>query len=504
AFADEIVIVDTGSSDDTRNIALKYTPLVYDFPWIDDFAAARNHAMSRASGRYMLWLDADDRFEPEMARRIIALKAHFDGEKAFYFVLENLHTDSPTSYCHQLRCVPIREGIQFQGRIHETLVTSVAKLGLPLSVTDIAVQHLGYMDHGLCLSKMERNLSILMKEKEAGRDDPTLHFFLGVTNEALERTEEAASAMEDAIDRMQRLGYDLHSIVEAEIVLARVHEKRGDKTKTLRSLLRAWAIAGDCAQHHYSLGLMFRNLGEHGRAAACLEKALEIEYAPSLYPSKPLPPRKDICLLLAFNLFAWGRNDLAMERMREAWALGADVRESWETIGLDGLTAGHSGLAHIAYEAALRAGGLSPDGWCNLGTLYKRKELHGKATECYEKALALAPGHESATANLGHLHMRRRNFREAKALFQTLEGKGDLDILLNLALIAATEKDFGALRSLRNRLADHPAPSLERFSRETDGAFFSRVAEQLEAQNRAALAETARRVSLTLGGQIGR
>ena len=58
-IADEIVIVDTGSTDRTREIALQFTSKVYDFPWRDDFAAARNFAFSKATMDYTLWLDAD-------------------------------------------------------------------------------------------------------------------------------------------------------------------------------------------------------------------------------------------------------------------------------------------------------------------------------------------------------------------------------------------------------------------------------------------------------------
>ncbi|WP_306481128.1 glycosyltransferase family 2 protein [Bacillus toyonensis] len=59
---DEIIIVDTGSTDKTKEIALKWTSHVLDFEWINDFAAARNFAFQHATMDYILWLDADDVF----------------------------------------------------------------------------------------------------------------------------------------------------------------------------------------------------------------------------------------------------------------------------------------------------------------------------------------------------------------------------------------------------------------------------------------------------------
>ena len=59
-LADEIIIVDTGSTDRTQEIAARFTDQIFDFPWTDDFAAARNESFSHASMDYCMWLDADD------------------------------------------------------------------------------------------------------------------------------------------------------------------------------------------------------------------------------------------------------------------------------------------------------------------------------------------------------------------------------------------------------------------------------------------------------------
>ena len=74
SVADEIIIVDTGSSDATKEIARRYTDKVYDFEWCDDFSAARNFAYSKASMDYQMWLDADDVIPPEETTKIIELK----------------------------------------------------------------------------------------------------------------------------------------------------------------------------------------------------------------------------------------------------------------------------------------------------------------------------------------------------------------------------------------------------------------------------------------------
>jgi glycosyltransferase involved in cell wall biosynthesis len=77
---DEIIIVDTGSTDRTREISAKWTPHVVDFEWIDDFAAARNASFAYATQEYILWLDADDILAPEDRTKLLQLKSSLPGD----------------------------------------------------------------------------------------------------------------------------------------------------------------------------------------------------------------------------------------------------------------------------------------------------------------------------------------------------------------------------------------------------------------------------------------
>ncbi|HWS30275.1 MAG TPA: glycosyltransferase family 2 protein [Clostridia bacterium] len=77
-IADEIIIVDTGSTDATKEIAMSFGAKVYDFPWIDDFSAARNFSFSNATMQYILWLDADDVLQAEEREKLLKLKETLD------------------------------------------------------------------------------------------------------------------------------------------------------------------------------------------------------------------------------------------------------------------------------------------------------------------------------------------------------------------------------------------------------------------------------------------
>ena len=77
-IVDEIIIVDTGSSDRSKEIARCYTDKIYDFVWEDDFAKARNFSFSKATKMYVMWLDADDVLALEEQAKLLKLKAALD------------------------------------------------------------------------------------------------------------------------------------------------------------------------------------------------------------------------------------------------------------------------------------------------------------------------------------------------------------------------------------------------------------------------------------------
>ncbi len=77
-LVDEIIIVDTGSSDQTKAIATEFAAKIFDFEWIDDFAAARNYAFAHATKEYILWLDADDVLTEEDQMKFKELKRSLD------------------------------------------------------------------------------------------------------------------------------------------------------------------------------------------------------------------------------------------------------------------------------------------------------------------------------------------------------------------------------------------------------------------------------------------
>ena len=124
-FADEIIIVDTGSTDRTKEIAFSFTDKVYDFKWKDDFAAARNFAFSRGTGDYLFWLDADDVIRQEEWRKLMDLKRRLDMERPDVVMMKYAvgydGDGAPSFFFYRERLLRRCGKAVWKGRIHEAV-----------------------------------------------------------------------------------------------------------------------------------------------------------------------------------------------------------------------------------------------------------------------------------------------------------------------------------------------------------------------------------------------
>ena len=170
-----LYITDTGSIDNTRDIARARGAVVREFPWVDDFSAARNHAISDVPEDWILNLDADDSFSPGEAAKIPPYLE--DASKVAYFL--RYEVEQGASPALGLKLFRNHLGLRFAGIIHEYLRDSLGRFP-PDAIGRIPVllQHSGYHP-GQSARKLRRNLPLLQKEwrrcESEGRRDQLLY-----------------------------------------------------------------------------------------------------------------------------------------------------------------------------------------------------------------------------------------------------------------------------------------------------------------------------------------
>ena len=314
---DEIIIVDTGSEDNTVEVARNYTPFVFSFPWQDDFSAARNFALDHAHGDYFLWLDADDRLPKNSVKKLELLKKYFDGETFFLFILEDFKKEEVHSRFYQVRCAPLRKNIRFRYRIHEELLSSLTEAGYKGATTDIVIRHHGYDDPDILRLKMERNLRLLLKDFDLRHHNADYTLLLANSYIYFERFDEAASVLRNYIEKYSFNTGSKIALGEIYQLLGYMEAIRNNKAEAIRWLVKAEAVEELGKAELYKLGCLYESMGELGRALRSFQLALRATYIIRPVPTMPEPPTWEIYLRKAAVLLRLGKDEEARKYISE-------------------------------------------------------------------------------------------------------------------------------------------------------------------------------------------
>lgn len=183
AAVDEIIVVDTGSTDRTVAIAESFGAKVIHEPWQDDFSAPRNTAIAAATGDWILVLDADEYLLPGGPARIRDLVENAE-VSGYHLHFTNIYSSGKTLGVMMVRLFRNLPGLAYQNVIHEQVTPSLqregARRGLILSQADVEVEHHGYADEIMdARSKNERNERLFKKQMSQAPDDIYTHYKYG-------------------------------------------------------------------------------------------------------------------------------------------------------------------------------------------------------------------------------------------------------------------------------------------------------------------------------------
>lgn len=208
-WVDELIVVDTGSVDDTVEIARRFGARVFHFPWRDDFSAARNESLSHAHGEWIFWMDSDDVLDEVNGRKLRALADGPHESEVFGYAMQvhcpsaDDNGDMGVTIVDHVKLFRNLPGLRFEGRIHEQVLMPIRRLGGDVRFTDIFVVHAN-SDHSKegRARKIERDLRILNADLAERPDHPFVLFNLGMTYADIGRHEEAVASLYRCIELM--------------------------------------------------------------------------------------------------------------------------------------------------------------------------------------------------------------------------------------------------------------------------------------------------------------
>jgi hypothetical protein len=204
SIADEIVVVDTGSKDRTRELARKGASKVVDFRWADDFAAARNFALAQLTGDWVLWIDASEQLDAESAKQIRERLDSQVGAPLAYLPMVQLPAGPGQIEGEQIgrvRLWPTKAGLKFAGRVREQLAPAPEAVGLQQETTTWRIRRSARdIDPQVKAAKANRDLRLCQLEIDEHGERPHLLLALGEAWAALGDPLKSAGWFRRAVD----------------------------------------------------------------------------------------------------------------------------------------------------------------------------------------------------------------------------------------------------------------------------------------------------------------
>lgn len=284
SIADEIIIVDTGSTDKTKEIALQYTDKIYDFEWIDDFSAARNFAFSKATMDYIYSADADERLDQENQAKFLQLKEILLPEIEIVQMYYCNQLENNTIYSFDKEYRPklykrLREFV-WREKIHEAVTLSPIVYD-----SDIEIIHKPHGNHGgrdlQIFAKMAANGETISKRlREIYAKEL---FIVGKEDDFAQAEAFFKQWVEEAADEEE--------LKQASCVLARYYRTKGDIAEFFKYALKV-TVLGGCSEMCCEIGQLYFDCKDYAEAGMWFYNAAnETEALLSLAYKEEIPKK---------------------------------------------------------------------------------------------------------------------------------------------------------------------------------------------------------------------
>jgi tetratricopeptide (TPR) repeat protein len=391
---DEIVLLDTGSTDDTVRVAEQHGARVFHSDWCDDFSAARNAAVSHARGKWILVLDGDEALACEARRKLRGLLA--DDRFAAFLInirspLKNTRGQAAVINAWP-RLFRNRPEIRYEGRVHEQIAPSIARMGGMVAATDLVIDHVGYhQDFTDQKAKQVRNLALLRQQLTEHPDDPMVLFHLGEALGLGGEIKEAADAYRRAVARPEM---PAQNAAVAYRGLANCLLGLGDSAGSLEACRKAGRLDEGYALPRLLAAMALCRLNRPEEAIEEIETYLGLAEGARLAARRVLEHESSPGFALALKgdcLLGLGRREEAEAAFREGLRQQPDSPEAHMGLGRIHSLRGDFKQAVTAFERAKDLFRDLPRGHLALAEAHAAQKEWTRALEAVDAFLAVEP-----------------------------------------------------------------------------------------------------------------
>lgn len=333
---DQMVVVDTGSDDGTPEVARRYGAEVYFFPWINDFAAARNESIRHARCDWCFWLDGDDRMDPSQVDLVRKIIVRYPKKDVAFFCRLRSYGSSwiGDQNLMQIRLFPNVPGVAFEGAVHERIGDSILALGIRLEHCPVEVVHTGYVDPSVMPAKFERNLELMNRMLEKNPDDVSTRFQLIMQLVPMQRIEEAQREVEILAKILdEKTAHPANNFYRFLLLKGIVCSHAGDLEGAKRCYERIVELHPDLGVGHY---LLARTHYDNRQWKPMMEHILKAEHHGIQLDAIPIPMSQayfDLASMRAAYYLNEGRWLLAAQEFRKALNINPEYVSYYVTMG---------------------------------------------------------------------------------------------------------------------------------------------------------------------------
>ncbi|MBD3393029.1 MAG: glycosyltransferase [Chitinivibrionales bacterium] len=316
--ADEIVVCDTGSEDDTREKARLYGTVIVRDEWRGDFSRARNRAIDASTCAWILWMDADDRLEQASAEGLAAIWRSGPPQGVAVCVANRIKNAPPVQFL-QVRLFPRRDDVRFERAIHEQIMFGLHRAGIPFTRCEhIRIVHTGYQDPREYRRKMRRNQELVARELEKNPGDPALMLALADGYSSLRQTDEAVRAYKQLCESEAAFTQTPDAYIQAHVNIGTLEMARANLHEAKRYLYRSLYLDPKRLESFYYLGRLLLKEGNEEQAAGFFVRAAGPLPGLRMTASNNVMVRLESIYYLSELLLKWQKHDELQDLLASA------------------------------------------------------------------------------------------------------------------------------------------------------------------------------------------
>lgn len=393
-YVDEIIIVDTGSTDRTVEIANDFVAKVFDHPWEGDFSKARNYSLKYATCDWVLILDADEEMNKDDAPKLRDIVENSD-YTAILFVIRNKYKNSTQeSYANMIRLFKNFSGVYYEGIVHNTIKSSGKCLESSLSII-----HHGYnLSEDNMKEKFLRTTTLLKKQVKTDPNNPVPHQYLGISYIGEKMYDEAITAGKKALEIAEEEGFVLKNFLVSYYVTSAAYFEKNELKESETYALKSVELDDKFLDGYCILCFVYYNLKNYDYFLQNSDKYLALWDSITKHPERTnttiyhtIGHKWKIHLLRGFYYLSSNQDKMGIIEIDTALKESSEIEECLKLLGNFYLENNSLEKAEESFKRILSINENAVDILVKLGHVKFRKGYLQETIRFWRKAVEVEP-----------------------------------------------------------------------------------------------------------------